>query len=270
MVKILNMLSIFISLLCLSKSCKLTPMDDIRRPYRGERRDYAIPSPRPAPRPTPAPQPPHHQVHHRQALHSPAQPAPTPTYQSIPQPQPVQHHPHHQAPRQVHHAQSKPTRRLPAIRLNKQIILATVLAGAAIFGGYLLLKPEKQKVFTPASLAKQASFSFYYPSPLPSGYSYVNNINAFEGGQAYYMIGNGNKHIIVHEQPASGDKLNTKSLSNPVAYTAAGGQAALGNVAGQPAGLVLSGSTLVTINTTGDVPPADLATTINNLHLVNR
>lgn len=240
-------------------------MDDIRRPYCGERRDYAIPSHRPAPRPATPSQPPHHQVHHPQPLS-----APTPTYRPIPQPAPVHHQPQHQAPHQVHHAQPKAARRLPALRLNKQIVLATVLAGAAIIGGYLMLRPEKQKVFTPASLAKQASFSFYYPSPLPSGYSYVNNINAFQDDQTYYMIGNGSKHIIVHEQAASGRKLDTQSLSNPVAYTAAGGQAALGNVAGQPAGLVLTGSTLVTINTTGDVPPADLATMINNLRLVNR
>jgi hypothetical protein len=148
--------------------------------------------------------------------------------------------------------------------------LATILAGAAIFGGYLLLKPDKQKVFTPASLAKQASFSFYYPSPLPLGYTYVNNINAFQDGQAYYMLGSGSKHIIVHEQAAGGRKLDTKSLTNPVTFSAAGGQAALGNVAGQPAGLVLTGPTLVTINSTGDVTPADVAALINNLRLVNR
>jgi hypothetical protein len=148
--------------------------------------------------------------------------------------------------------------------------LATVLAGAAVFGGYLMLKPDKQKVFTPASLAKQAGFSFYYPSPLPNGYSYVNNINAFQDGEAYYMLGNGNKHIIVHEQSASSKKLDTKSLTTPVTFNAAGGQAALGNVAGQPAGLVLTGPTLVTINSTGDVTPADVAALVDNLHLVNR
>jgi hypothetical protein len=159
---------------------------------------------------------------------------------------------------------------LPKIGLNKSVVLATILAGAAIFGGYLLLKPDKAKVYTPASLAKQISYGFYYPSPLPAGYSYINNINAFQDDQAYYMLGNGNRHIIVHEQSAGGGKLDTKSLSDPVKFTAAGGQAALGNVAGQAAGLVITGSTLITINTTGSVPPADLAELINNLRLVNR
>jgi len=149
------------------------------------------------------------------------------------------------------------------------VVILTVVAAAAVIGGYLLLKPEQQKTFSPSSLAKQASFSFYYPSPLPAGYSYVNNINTFQAGQAYYMIGNGTKHVIVHEQPASGNSLNLATISNPVTFDAAGGKAALGNVTGQPAGLVLTGSTLITLNTTGAVAPADLATIINNLKLVN-
>jgi hypothetical protein len=147
--------------------------------------------------------------------------------------------------------------------------VAAVLAVAAVFGGWLMLKPDKVKTFTPASLAKQAGFGFYYPSPLPSGYSYVNNINTFQGGQAYYMLGSGSKHIIVHEQPSSGSSLNLATLSNPVTFQAAGGKAAIGNVTGQPAGLVLTGSTLITFNTTGTVAPADLAAAINNLKLVN-
>lgn len=249
-------------------------MDDIRRPYRGERRDYALPQHRPSPpsdlrpaRPAPSPVP---RVHHPAPdshNHQPPQPAVhhTPPIHS----RPVQHHtPQHQPIR--HTAARAKRRRLPKLSLNKPVVLATILAGAAIFGGYLLLKPDKQKVFTPASLAKQSSFSFYYPSPLPAGYAYVNNINTFQDGQAYYMLGKGNKHIIVHEQSASGSKLDTSSLSDPVNFTAAGGQAALGNVAGQPSGLVLTGSTFITLNTTGGVSPADLAALVNNLKPVNR
>lgn len=251
-------------------------MDDIRRPYRGERRDYALPQHRPSPpptdlrpaaRPAPAPAP---RVHHPASASYNYQP-PQPTVHHTPpvHSHSVQHHtPQHQP---AHHAVPRAKRRLlPKLSLNKPVVLATILAGAAIFGGYLLLKPDKQKVFTPASLAKQASFSFYYPSPLPTGYSYVNNINAFQDGQAYYMLANGNKHIIVHEQSSNTSKLDTSSLSDSVKFAAAGGQAALGNVAGQPAGLVLTGPTLVTINSTGEVTPADLAALINNLKAVNR
>lgn len=233
-------------------------MDDIRRPYRGERRDYALPTNRPAPA---TPQP-HHPSHHPQPVHhTPTIPVARPDYQ------PPVHQPAHHAQPVAHH---KPTRRrVPRVGLNKSVILATVLAGAAVFGGYLLLKPDKTTVFTPAILAQRSGFSFYYPSPLPAGYSYVNNINAFQDGQAYYMLGNGDKHIVVHEQASHSSKLDTKSLSNPVSYEAAGGQAALGSVTGQPAGLVLTGSTLITINTTGKVAPADVAAVINHLRLVN-
>jgi len=148
--------------------------------------------------------------------------------------------------------------------------VAIVLAVVAIFGGYLLLKPDKAKTFTSASLAKRAGFGFYYPSPMPSGYSYVNNINAFQDGQAYYMLGRGNKHIVVREQPATGKSLDLTNLSNPITFEAAGGKAAAGDVTGQPAGLVLTGSTLITLNSTGAVTPADLTAVINSLKLVNR
>ena len=137
-------------------------------------------------------------------------------------------------------------------------------------GGYLLLKPDKAKTFTSASLAKQAGFGFYYPSPLPAGYSYVNNFNAFQDGQAYYMLGSGNKHIIVREQPSHGSTLKLSSLTNPITFQAAGGKAAAGDVTGQPAGLVLAGSTLISLNSTGAVKPAELTAVINNLKLVNR
>jgi len=43
------------------------------------------------------------------------------------------------------------------------------------------------------------------------------------------------------------------------------GKAAIGTQAGQPAAKVLAGSTLISINTTGSVPSADLARTIESL-----
>ena len=241
-------------------------MDDIRRPYRGERGNYALPAHRQAPRPhvtdlRPA-APVQRPVHHPQPPHHQTQPAH----------QTAQHDQHHTHPNpyQATAHQRPAKRRLPRISLNKQVLAAIVLAVVAIFGGYLLLKPDKAKTFTSASLAKRAGFGFYYPSPMPSGYSYVNNINAFQDGQAYYMLGRGNKHIVVREQPATGKSLDLTNLSNPITFEAAGGKAAAGDVTGQPAGLVLTGSTLITLNSTGAVTPADLTAVINSLKLVNR
>jgi hypothetical protein len=254
-------------------------MDDIRRPYRGERRNYAIPGQRP-----PAPHPPVTDLRPaapaRQPAsppHSPHQPIPHPAHQTHNQTEtlnrPASHAVHHsQAPAPHHQPAYQPrtaAKRLPGLKI-KQLAVAAIFALAAVFGGYLLLKPDKAKVFTPVSLAKQASFGFYYPSPLPAGYSYVNNLNAFQDGQTYYMLGSGNKHIVVREQRSGGSSLNLTGLSKPITFQAAGGKAAVGEVAGQPGGLVLSGSTLITLNSTGDVPPADLTAVINNLKLVNR
>jgi len=41
-------------------------------------------------------------------------------------------------------------------------------------------------------------------------------------------------------------------------------------VTGQPAGLILTGSTLISLNSTGAVTPAELMAVINSLKLVNR
>lgn len=150
------------------------------------------------------------------------------------------------------------------------MVAVVIFVAAAIFGGYLLLKPNKAKVFTPASLAKQASFGFYYPSPLPSGYSYISDLNTFQDGQAYYMLGSGSKHIIIREQAASGSSLKLDGLSNPVSFPAAGGKAAIGSVSGQPGGTVLTGSTLITLNSTGAATAADIAAAINSLKPLNR
>lgn len=239
-------------------------MDDIRRPYRGERRDYAIPAHRQAPvtdlRPAAPPAP------------NPRPPQPIQA-QSVP-PAPAPHHAHHQT-HQAHHAQQ------PAYQVHRQpapqhlkktrrvallpVVAVLILAAAASFGGYLLLKPHKTATFTPASLAKQAGFPFYYPQPLPAGYSYVDTINTFEAGQAYYMIARGSRHIIIKEQASSSQSLDLSSLSQPATFTSAAGKAATGTNSGQPAGLLLTNSTLITLNSTGQVSPADISSVINNL-----
>lgn len=239
-------------------------MDDIRRPYRGERRSYVVAQHR---RPTGQASPVDPVM--PAACHQPL-PAADQTSPSIPRTQPLNHQPYrHSAelPSPVRppapHAKQRPIRPI-------QLIAVIGLAAAAMAGGYLLLKPNTPKTFTPASLARQSSFSFYFPNPLPQGYSYVNKINTFQSGQAYYMLANNKKHIIVREQTANGRALETSALSNPVSYPAAGGKAAIGSLAGQPAGLVLTNNTLITLNSTGTVPAADIAAAINYLKPVTR
>jgi hypothetical protein len=247
-------------------------MDEIRRPYRGERRNYALPQDRPAePNLTDLRTAPPQPVHQAPAHHQPAQAG---TYAPTPVNQPAYHHPqpHHQpaaaahpAPHPAHHR--KKTRR---ISLSLPIITAAVLAIVAVAGGFYLLKPKAKPTVTPTQLASKSSFSFYYPSPLPGGYSYNQEISTFQGGQAYYMLANSKKHMIIHEQAAKSNSLDLTSITNPKTLDSSAGRAAIGTTAGQASAVVLANSTLITIDSTGSVPQADIVAVINNLRVLPR
>jgi hypothetical protein len=186
--------------------------------------------------------------------------APQPA-QDIPVPQPAQHQP---APSHT------PAAKKSRISFKPAIIVAVLLALAAAAGGYYLLKPKEKPSITPTQLAQKSSFSFYYPKPLPAGYSYVDDINTFEGGQAYYMIGKGRKHMIIHEQQSSSSKLNLKDLTKPTTLKPSTGLAAIGTTAGQTSGAALINGTLININTTGSVPLTDVTDAIMNLKVLPR
>ncbi len=234
-------------------------MDDIRRPHH-QRRDFAMrhrphqppPSPNsPAPGPAPAPAIPHHT------------PAAVPQDGLAPAAASETGYEHYGRPAPRPNLQPAAKKKLlPKIRPRYAAAgLAAVLLIAA--GAYLLTRPAQKSGFSVAQLAKKSAFSFYYPQPLPNGYAYVTKINAFQGGQAYFMLANGSKHIIFREQAAGGQ--TTGGLSGSHNIRSAAGTAAIGTQAGQPAAKVLAGSTLISINTTGSVPSADLTWVIDSL-----
>jgi hypothetical protein len=242
-------------------------MDDIRQP-QNQRRDFAMRhrTHQPANQP-PEPQPPvehHHQ--HPQAPQPAHQPPAAPAYYDsepqLPAEEPA--YEHYSAP----NAESRPhqaakKRRLPLISV-KYLAAGLVLLILLGTAGYILSRPAKKTGFSVNDLAKKSTFGFYYPQPLPQGYTYVEQINAFQNGQAYFMLGNGAKHIVFHEEAASGE-LDNKSITNAHSVNTPVGKAVIGTTAGQPAARVLAGSTLVSVNTTGSVPAADLVRAINQL-----
>jgi hypothetical protein len=222
-------------------------MDDINRPQpQLPRRDYTQPARPQAPRP----------------LNQVPQPQPAPIvstqrqdydYRHASQTQPATHPPI--------------AKRRAALASPKILTAAAAAAVLLIAGGLFLAKPAKQVGATAGQLAEQSNFSFYYPQPLPSGYSYVNDINAFQGGQAYFMLAKGAKHIIIHEQPigskTGGDPLLApQSLSSPI------GKVTLGSSVDQPGAEISANNTFILINTTGSVPKTDLVDTINSLKII--
>jgi hypothetical protein len=251
-------------------------MDDIRRPDP-QRRDYSLPranyTPSANPSALPAVQP------EAQAPPQPIQMAPAPAA-PVPQPpitpvisdsspdytpappQDVVRTPY-QAP--APQPQPAPQPRAKVVHFFPYKYVAAAVAVLLILGaaGYFVSRPAKKTGLSADQLAKKSAFSFYYPQPVPSGYTYITEQNAFQDGQAYFMIGKGNKHIVFHEQ--TGSQLAAASLSKPVTIQTPGGKAVVGMVAGQPAAKVLAGSTLISVNTTGGVSQDDVKTAVQSL-----
>lgn len=227
-------------------------MDDIRRPHH-QRRDFAMRHRTHQPPPSP----------NSPAPGSASAPAAVPQDGLAPAAVSETSYEHYsQATPRPHPQPVAKKRLLPKIRPRYAATgLAAVLLIAA--GAYLLTRPAQKSGFSVAQLSEKSSFGFYYPQPLPSGYAYVTKINAFQGGQAYFMLANGSKHIFFREQAAGSQ--TTAGLSNSHNIRSAAGTAAIGTQAGQPAAKVLAGSTLISINTTGSVPSADLTRVIDSL-----
>ena len=237
-------------------------MDDIRRPQRPDRRDYALPG-RPAA--------PHHSPHrpvpdHYQPL--PARPQPTPAYHQAPAPQPhhnpvayppPQHQPivHHQP--QTHHKTSR--------RFSKKlsVVVAVIIAAAAVFGAGYMLKGSSPQTGIPSSITRQVNYSLYFPSPMPPGYIYMKDTATFQIGQVFYKFADGNKRVTVKEEPMPQTKPNLSLLIGYTQFSTPNGRAAIGSSFGQAVAVVVTPSTVITMNSVGGVSQNELRDAVNNL-----
>jgi hypothetical protein len=248
-------------------------MDDFRRRYDVPRRDYGMPAaaptqppqhPTPA-RPTAPPQhqPAHHPTHQSQPSHHQAHPAAPPARIDDFQATAPQHHPHQAVHHQPLPAKDSVFTRLAESKTAKIVGVAIIL----LVAGFIILssRPAKPKSVLPADLAKKASFSVFYPSSLPAGFSYDPTISTFANGQAYYLLNKGTEHIVVREQAWSSSTLDTSSLTNPVDLPISSGKAAIGTNTGQTAAVVLTGSTLINITSNGSVAKDEMTAVINSL-----
>ena len=258
-------------------------MDDIRRPQpQLPRRDYTLGGPQqpqmpPAQKPqahplSPQPQP----LSSLPPAQTPPQPAQTePLLFNQPAPEPMAASQDRQSYDYRHQANSptpasQPTQRRGLLKLASPKMLAAIGASAVLLiaAGFYLAKPAKKAGATAAQLAKKSSFSFYYPQPLPAGYSYVNDINAFNNGQAYFMLANGKKHIVLHEQAAGSSSSGAEAPANIEDVSSSVGKVAIGTTAGEPSAQINAGGTYILINTTGSVSKTDLINVINNLKII--
>src|SRR5581483_5795201 len=177
-------------------------MDDFRPSRESlERHDYSAPVRQPAAHPprqqsmppsseTPIHQPPPHQpaahphhVYHRPPVSPPLQPQPA-------------------ASRQPAHKTSKK----PGLRY-LGVAIGLILAAGLFTAGYIA-KSHKPDKTIPQAVVSQAKYNVYFPSPMPSGYTYVSKTATFQVGSVFYRFADGLKSVTVREEPMPAKKPN--------------------------------------------------------------
>lgn len=247
-------------------------MDDIRRPQHLKRRDYAIPASRPPVHPHSQPQP-HHPVaaHPPAPTYHPVAPAAQPHYHTQP-PAPAIHHTPpqptvttHEPARPHHHPVPARAKKFRLSGRYLSLAAGALLAIAAIFGAGYLLRGSNDSKGIPANITRQVNYDLYFPSPMPSGYTYMKDTATFQIGQVYYKFANGKKRVTVTEQPMPSNKPDLSLMSGLTQFKSPVGTAAVGTELGESTAVVLTPTTVVTMHSVGGVTINDLQQTVNNL-----
>jgi hypothetical protein len=231
-------------------------MDDIRRP---QPQDYDRPSGQPVYQP-PAPAPVYNQP--ASPYQPAAQPVQTPQAPYIPQPA-------YQRPEPAPMPAGRRTgRKLGGKKLS--LAAGAILTAAAIFGAGWLLKGTGSSQTIPQSITRQVNYNLYFPSPMPAGFIYMKDTATFQIGQVYYKFASGNKRVTVNEQPMPQKRPDLSLMSGYRIYDSPLGKAAIGTSLGQTTAVVLTKTTVITMNTVGGVSVQELQTAINNLKLIGQ
>ncbi len=276
-------------------------MDDIKRPEEHRRRDYSA---QPHHRPHAAPHQsvpksipvnfdtgqPNAQTHAHEPQHSsgqaghhqaqvphhpqPAVPAQPDNYPPAATPQPhyqpeAAHSQHYRPapPQPDRQTVSTPLKSKKPARVGRKATLAISLAivAAGLFGAGYALKGSTPQKGLPASVIQQAKFDLYFPSPMPHGYTYMSDTATFQIGQVYYKFGNGLKRVTVKEEPLPNPKPDLNLMAGFVQFDSAVGKVAMGSSYGEPTAVIITPTTVITMNTSGNVNQSDLKTAIANL-----
>lgn len=251
-------------------------MDDIRRPHPTPRGDYSVGSHvphRPAPRPRPAnftvqPQPLPAQRHQPVPLHHPAPATHIPVGgHSHLRPAPHTHRSTYHRPPVEQPAPALGPRPKVRHKLGSKLFAVGACIGVAglMFGAGYSLKSSSDSKSLPAKVTQQADYTVYFPSPMPPSYSYMKDTATFQIGQVFYKFSNGSKRVTVKEEPLPKPAPDLSLLAGYRQFTAPVGKAALGSSFGQPTAVVVTRSTVITLNGTGGVTADELKTAINNL-----
>jgi hypothetical protein len=145
------------------------------------------------------------------------------------------------------------------------LLIALPFIAAALFAAGYSFKSKKVDNTIPPTITQQANFTVYFPSPMPAGYSYMPDSATFQIGQVFYKFSHDKKRVTVKEEPMPPTKPDLNLLAGYSQFDTAVGKVAMGNTFGQTTAVIVTPTTVITMNTTGGVRPDELKSAIDNL-----
>jgi hypothetical protein len=129
------------------------------------------------------------------------------------------------------------------------ILVVALITGASFYFLRADAKPPAQLV----NIADSIYYPIYYPSRLPSGYSYTDGSAKIQNSFVYYKLHNGTKTITVTQQAVPASSVNLQKLPEYSNLNVPAGPAAIGVSVGNPSAVVAADSTLVNVNSSKGV-----------------
>ncbi|MEJ0073179.1 MAG: hypothetical protein WDN27_03835 [Candidatus Saccharibacteria bacterium] len=150
-------------------------------------------------------------------------------------------------------------------RLRIWLIVTTFLLIILCVGGFLLLH---KTTALPQSVTSSLSFPVYYPTSLPAGYQLDKSTVKVQDQRLFYQFKKGPNTIYVIEQVAPDHPPDLKNLNGFGQVSTITGEAVLGTANSQPTGILLTKSTLVTVDGSKGMPVEQIGTLLQSLRSV--
>ena len=123
-----------------------------------------------------------------------------------------------------------------------------ILLGLLI--GLLVVSYLAKNATIPADVTSNVSFPVYYPKPMPSGYTYKRGSTKLENRILSFSLQNGSKTITISEQATPPNPPDLSNLPGFKRLDVPNGYGAIGKSVGLNVAVLLTDTTLVTLNTT--------------------
>lgn len=149
-------------------------------------------------------------------------------------------------------------------------LLVPALALPAYLGWTYLRQSDRD---LPQSVIAKAPFAVYYPEQLPSPYELDKKSAVSSNGILFYKLSSNGKEVTVSQQQMPNPRPDTKAIKDMNSsfkdISTPSGEAIAGVSADKAVGILLTNTTLVTINGTKDVPQDVIAEITESMRSIN-